>query len=699
MDCTPVKLIIDETLPKPPKVTTVRSVPLHWHSAGERILTDLLQTGIVQRVTEPVPCVSPSFFVKKGDGLGDPRLVLDYKETLNKLLIRVPHPLPSPMNVWAKVKPGSTHFIACDLKAAFWQLPLSEESQGLTSFMSSFGILCWKRLPMGISVAPDTFNRELDIAFSKNPKLKNIVREVDDVLIYASSQEELEEQFCELLKTCRGARITLAPKKTYFAGHGENLRYAGMKISSEGAQMSNEHADKLRAYPEPTNRKELAAWVGLAAQCNAWFPEINQASYNMRQLLKKDREFVWTETMSQEFKDMCQVLCSKITLSSFNQSYETKLLVDSSIKYGVAYVLLQVSPEGKVTVIRCGSCSVPRSWHSLSAIEVECAGILWATNHCRFYLRGAPMFTIVTDHLPLVKVLTGSMENLSPKLFRCVTDMLEFNYKVIWTPGKSHMFVDSLGQIPQLESFKDWDPLSNGEETDWENGGQFGFHQSANNVTHLDQQVGLQITQTVMVAVGEDALYQRVLQEVGVRSKRGLRELPRDHPAQALKQVWDSLGKIKMPNGEEMMILDSRRLFIPAGAREEVLETLHIAHLGVAKMCSAARNLFYWPHLRRDIERVVQGCEACQVYSPSKPCEEMMQHGTFPTRAMSQLCFDIFFYKGSQYLHIMDLYSSFIFTRKMKATPSTEVVIKTLEAIFEAYGFPELLYSDSGPQM
>ena len=90
MDCTPVKLVIDETLPKPPKVTTVRLVPLHWHSAGERILTDLLQTGIVQRVTEPVPCVSPSFFVKKGDGSGDPRLVLDYKETLNPLLIRVP---------------------------------------------------------------------------------------------------------------------------------------------------------------------------------------------------------------------------------------------------------------------------------------------------------------------------------------------------------------------------------------------------------------------------------------------------------------------------------------------------------------------------------------------------------------------------------------------------------------------------------
>ena len=86
-------------------------------------------------------------------------------------------------------------------------------------------------------------------------------------------------------------------------------------------------------------------------------------------------------------------------------------------------------------------------------------------------------------------------------------------------------------------------------------------------------------------------------------------------------------------------------------------------------------------------------------YSPSKPKEEQLQHGDFATRPMSQLAFDLFFYGNSQYLHIMDVYSNFIFTRRMRATPSTEMVIKTMEGIFEAFGFPEVLYSDSGPQM
>ena len=96
-----------------------------------------------------------------------------------------------------------------------------------------------------------------------------------------------------------------------------------------------------------------------------------------------------------------------------------------------------------------------------------------------------------------------------------------------------------------------------------------------------------------MTSVRKDAIYQRVLQEVGVRSKRGLRELPRDHPAQALKQIWDSLGRLRMPDGEEMLILDSTRLFIPSEAWQEIMETLHIAHLGVAKMYAACHAHFF----------------------------------------------------------------------------------------------------------
>ena len=207
---------------------------------------------------------------------------------------------------------------------------------------------------MGASIAPEVFNREVDIALAGNPKLKNFVREVDEILLFGDSQEELEDQFKELLKVCRKSRMTRAPP-------GKSLQYAGMRILSWDAEMLTERAEKLALFPELTSRKELAAWIGLAAQCQAWFPEVNSSSTGMRQLLKKDIPFVWDQTHSAEFKKMKEIICSKITLSSFNPKWETKLLMDSSIKFGIAYLLLQVDPEGKVHIIRCGSCAVKKS--------------------------------------------------------------------------------------------------------------------------------------------------------------------------------------------------------------------------------------------------------------------------------------------------------------------------------------------------
>ena len=48
MDVPPVKLTVDESVPKPAKTMTCRAIPLHWQDSGECILTDLLQAGIVK---------------------------------------------------------------------------------------------------------------------------------------------------------------------------------------------------------------------------------------------------------------------------------------------------------------------------------------------------------------------------------------------------------------------------------------------------------------------------------------------------------------------------------------------------------------------------------------------------------------------------------------------------------------------------
>ena len=107
-------------------------------------------------------------------------------------------------------------------------------------------------------------------------------------------------------------------------------------------------------------------------------------------------------------------------------------------------------------------------------------------------------------------------------MFCCVTELLSYNYTVEWVAGKNHMAVDALGRVPQLESFQGYDPLSGGGESDWENGGKYGVCHSVNNTTHLDNTLGIQATSNMMQAVKVDLIYQRILKEVGNRSKLGL---------------------------------------------------------------------------------------------------------------------------------------------------------------------------------
>ncbi len=56
----------------------------------------------------------------------------------------------------------------------FWQIPLHSESSLLTTFITAFARYCFKRLPFGISIAPEIFQR----------KMNELLGDFDGVAVY-----------------------------------------------------------------------------------------------------------------------------------------------------------------------------------------------------------------------------------------------------------------------------------------------------------------------------------------------------------------------------------------------------------------------------------------------------------------------------------------------------------------------------------
>lgn len=79
-------------------------------------------------------------------------------------------------------------FTVCDVKRAFWHVKLKDKSSYLTRFPTPFAHYRWLRMPMGISPAPEFFQRKLTQALDELPGLYIIA---DDVLI--TGQEETQE--------------------------------------------------------------------------------------------------------------------------------------------------------------------------------------------------------------------------------------------------------------------------------------------------------------------------------------------------------------------------------------------------------------------------------------------------------------------------------------------------------------------------
>ena len=660
MEGQKMKITIDpSTNPKPKKVYAARPVPLHYEEEAKQLINNLVKEGIIEAVYEDTcEWISPAFFVPKQSG--KLRLVTDFTH-LNRFIRRPVHPFPSANDIMQRIPSTSTIFAKLDAVQGYHQVELDEDSRHLTTFLLPWGKYRYRRGPMGLKSTSDIFCAKSDRAIEN---IKDTQKIVDDILICAPTKDILLQRINDVLTKCREMKITISKKKLAI---GEQIDFAGFSISQAGIKPDANKIKALTDFPPPKNIHELRSFLGLANQLGGFIDNLASTTDPLRQLLKKGTAYKWTTDLQKAFDETLAILASPSVVNFYDPTLPTTLLSDASNLHGLGFALVQTTPEGKTQLIQCGSRSLTDAESRYAPVELECLGILWATEKCRHYLLGNPHYTVITDHNPLLGVFKRDIPNVDNKRLQRFRERLQpYNFTLEWTEGKKHLIADAFSRKPTEKPEPHQHKLAS----------VAGFPTSARTI--------------MLDAAAKDADYLELV--ACIKQHKNVHDLPPDHPARPLATRWHELS---LSVCDQFVIVNAATILVPRSAQREIMNLFHQGHCGYTRTKQLIQEYFFWPHMANDIKNLVNGCQQCQALQPSQQQQPMQKSNN--AHPMHRIGADLFQYAGKHYLVMVDGYSGFPFVEHLKSL-STKAIIKAMRTWFRDFGYPLFIRTDGGPQ-
>ncbi|KAK2183941.1 hypothetical protein NP493_291g01008 [Ridgeia piscesae] len=166
-----------------PRFWKARPIALARKPAVERGLNQLVAEGIVKRVTHSewaAPVVIP---IKKD---GEVRICGDFKVKTNPQLDVGKYPLPRIEEMYANLS-GGQQFIVIDLRQAYLQMEIDEESKTYLTVNTHRGLYQYQRLPYGVASAPAVWQRAMDHVLQG---ISGVQCYLDDIIVTGRTREE-----------------------------------------------------------------------------------------------------------------------------------------------------------------------------------------------------------------------------------------------------------------------------------------------------------------------------------------------------------------------------------------------------------------------------------------------------------------------------------------------------------------------------
>ena len=163
-------------------------------------------------------------------------------------------------------------------------------------------------LGQGICSSQDFFNYIID-GQTKLDEEFNVLKNIDDFLLFSETLQGLEEQIGKLIRLCRRINLKLSPAKFALS---KAVKFGGTVISAEkikGQEIifldpPDQRILAITEMPPPSCKKELQSYCGMISSLKQWFPNVTFANKHLNAATTHGLKLVWTPDMQREYEEI-----------------------------------------------------------------------------------------------------------------------------------------------------------------------------------------------------------------------------------------------------------------------------------------------------------------------------------------------------------------------------------------------------------
>ncbi|XP_040360123.1 uncharacterized protein K02A2.6-like [Ixodes scapularis] len=226
-----------------PKFFKARPLPYAMRDKVSNELDRLVENGVISAVPH-ADWATPIVPVLKKDGTI--RICGDIKLTVNSACCTEQYPLPVIDDLFAALN-GGDRYSTLDLRDAYNQVPLDDESKKLTVINTHRGLFCFNRLPFGFSSAPAIFQRKME---SLLRGIHDVQAYLDDVIVSERRKED-RSVLKQVLQRFKENGVKLHRGKCNF--WQDEVCYLGHRINKDGLHPTEKNLAAIMEARSPKN--------------------------------------------------------------------------------------------------------------------------------------------------------------------------------------------------------------------------------------------------------------------------------------------------------------------------------------------------------------------------------------------------------------------------------------------------------------